>query len=200
MIHYIRGTLAMKLEDCIVIETGGGVGLEISVSANSRLYLSDIGEEVIAYTAMTVREDDISLYGFEDTAGLELFNKLITVNGVGAKAALSILSSVPPAQLKRAIVFEDAEMLTRANGIGKKTAQRIVLDLKDKLGAVSVPDDDGGPALTYDDIAASDEKAEATEALIALGYSRSEAAAALMSMKDDEMTAEEYIKAALKKL
>ncbi len=132
MLHYIKGTLTMKYADKVVIETGG-IGFELSVPGNSGLYLAKEGTDVTAYTAMIVKEDDISLCGFSDENELELFNKLITVNGVGAKAAMAILSAMPADEIRKAILFEDAVTLTKANGIGKKTAQRIVLDLKDQL-------------------------------------------------------------------
>ncbi|MEA4922791.1 MAG: Holliday junction branch migration protein RuvA [Eubacteriaceae bacterium] len=197
MIHYIKGKLTMKLETGIVLETGG-IGFEINTPSNSRFYLADIGEELTAYTATTVREDDMSLYGFDDSAGLELFNKLITVNGVGAKAALAILSSMPPSGLKKAIVFEDTAMLTRANGVGKKTAQRIVLDLKDKLDEIRPKD-----GIEAGDIAEpggdQSEKGQAVDGLIALGYSRSEAAGALLGAEEG-LSTEEYIKTALKNI
>jgi Holliday junction DNA helicase RuvA len=196
MIHYIKGTLTMKLDDRAVIETGG-IGYEIYVPANSELYMAAEGSDVMVFTAMIVKEDDMSLYGFSDEPGLRLFNELITVNGVGAKAAMAILSSMPAEDIRKAIVFEDVSMLTRANGIGKKTAQRIVLDLKDRLGSP-----DGGYNSGEDAAAAlaGDSRAEAVDALISLGYSRSEASAALLGVRDDDLSSEEYIKLALKKI
>ncbi|MDF3003461.1 MAG: ruvA, partial [Bacillota bacterium] len=134
MFHYIKGVAAMRFEGGIVIETGG-IGYEIFVPDNSPVYLAESGQTVMVYTVMAVREDDVSLYGFHDKETLELFKKLITVNGVGAKAAMSILSIMPAGEIKKAIVFEDAAALTKANGIGKKIAQRITLELKDKMGA-----------------------------------------------------------------
>lgn len=144
------------------------------------------------YTAMIVREDDISLYGFTERDSLSMFRKLMTVSGVGAKAALAVLSAMPLSELSRAIVFEDVAALTRANGIGKKTAQRIVLDLKEKIDVtetgVSVPDTD---------VAAGSAKEEAIHALIYLGYTKSEAMTAMIGITDPDLTAEEYIKKAL---
>ena len=198
MIHYIKGTLEIKLPESVVIETGG-VGFKISVPSNSRLYMTQEGTEISVFTYMNVREDDISLYGFDDEEGLMLFEKLITVNGVGSKAAMAILSAMPSGEVRKAIMYEDADMLTRANGIGKKTAQRIVLDLKDKVGTgadLTVPTGmaDSLPAAT------SDSKGEAIDALIALGYARAEAAEALVGIKEQDLTVEEYIKLALKKM
>lgn len=198
MIHYIRGSLEIKLPESVVIETGG-VGFKISVPSNSRLYMTQEGTEVSVFTYMNVREDDISLYGFDDEEGLMLFEKLITVNGVGSKAAMAILSAMPSGEVRKAIMYEDADMLTRANGIGKKTAQRIVLDLKDKVGTgadLSVPT---GMADSLS-AATSDSKGEAIDALIALGYARAEAAEALVGIKEQDLSVEEYIKLALKKM
>ena len=145
---------------------------------------------------MSVREDDISLFGFDEEDGLLLFEKLITVNGIGAKAAMAILSAMPASEVKKAIVFEDADMLTRANGIGKKTAQRIVLELKDKMKDITVED---LPGADIAPAASSSDKQQATDALMALGYSRTEAAAALVGAEDG-LSVEDYIKIALKNM
>jgi Holliday junction DNA helicase RuvA len=141
---------------------------------------------------MIVREDDMSLYGFSERDALELFQKLRTVNGVGAKAALAVLSAMPLVDIKKAILFEDATTLTRANGIGKKTAERIVLELKDKLSDVNGLTDLGNQ------VAAESGKNEAINALIGLGYSRMEAVSALSGIESSSLTAEEYIKLALR--
>ncbi|QAT42734.1 Holliday junction branch migration protein RuvA [Aminipila luticellarii] len=197
MLHFIKGTLAGNFPGGVVIETGG-LGYEVSVPDNSAVYLSKEGQQVMVYTAMIVREDDISLYGFADRESLQLFRKLMTVNGVGAKAALAILSALPITELQKAIVFEDAAALTKANGIGKKIAQRIVLELKDKLDATEAIV--GG--IPASDIAGAslNEKGEAVRALIALGYSKGEAVEALAGIEENDLTVEEYIKKALKRL
>ncbi|MCI9597095.1 MAG: Holliday junction branch migration protein RuvA [Firmicutes bacterium] len=200
MLHYIKGTLAIKSETGIVVEAGG-LGYEISVPANSSVYLAKEGEEITVYTAMMVREDDISLYGFGEKAALDTFRKLITVSGVGAKAALSILSAMPLHEVRQAITLEDAKSLTRANGIGKKTAERIVLELKDKFGTLedaSVPEGFSASAGAAD--SPGDNRTEAANALIALGYTRGEAINALAAVKEQDLTVEEYVKQALKKL
>lgn len=200
MIGYLIGILTMKTDAGILIETGG-IGYEVMVPGNSHLFLEKEGAEVKVYTAMIVREDDISLYGFSDMTSLQLFKKLITVSGVGAKAALSILSAMSVDEIRKAIVFEDSTMLTRAQGIGKKTAQRIVLDLKDKLGNLS--HNDGFSAESNADFAGMDgnnPRMEALAALTALGYTRGEAAAALAAITDNDLTTEAYIKQSLKKL
>ena len=195
MFRYIKGTIEMKLAQSVVVECGG-VGFEMAVPQNSRLYLAPEGSEVTVFTYMSVREDDISLFGFDDEDGLLLFEKLITVNGIGAKAAMAILSAMPASEVKKAIVFEDADMLTRANGIGKKTAQRIVLELKDKIKDITVED---LPGADIAPAASSSDKQQATDALMALGYSRTEAAAALVGAEDG-LSVEDYIKIALKNM
>lgn len=200
MLHYIKGTLAIKLEAGIVVEAGG-LGYEISVPANSSVYLAKEGEEITVYTAMMVREDDISLYGFGEKAALDTFRKLITVSGVGAKAAISILSAMPLYEVHQAIVLEDAKSLTRANGIGKKTAERIVLELKDKFGKLEgAPMLEGFSAPTGTEDSSGDERTEAANALMALGYTKGEAINALGAVKEQNLTVEEYVKQALKKL
>lgn len=200
MLHYIKGTLAMKLESSVVVEAGG-LGYELSVPANSSIYLAKEGEEVTVFTAMLVREDDISLYGFGEKASLDTFRKLISVSGVGAKAALAILSAMPLNEVHQAIVTEDAKTLTRANGVGKKTAERIVLELKDKFGQLEdavLPKGEEAAETVGD--SAGDNRAEAVKALLALGYTKGEAVNALAAVKETDLTVEEYIKQALKKL
>lgn len=199
MIGFIRGILAEKGEGYIIVDVGG-IGYEVAVPSNSSAYLSSLGSEIMVYTMMSVREDDVSLYGFSTKGELDAFKKLISVNGVGAKAGLSILSSFTLEQLKENIMFEDAKSLTRANGVGKKIAERIVLELKDRF-----TDPNGSyQEISNDESMANakhqDQRSEAAEALISLGYTRGEAMGALAKIKDDSYTAEDYIKAALKKL
>ncbi len=193
MIHYIKGTLAMKLDTGIVVETGG-IGYDISVPGNSPLYLRSEGDEIICYTAMIVREDDISLYGFADRESLELFRLLITVSGVGAKAAMSVLSALTSSQLRQAIALEDDKAIATANGVGKKTAQRIVLELKDRVSADNISYAEQQAVSPASD----DARSEAIKGLVSLGYSRAEAVSALAGA--EAATVEEYIKKALKNL
>lgn len=199
MIHYIKGQYVTQFEGGVVIDVGG-IGYEVFVPESSDIYRTSEGQNVMLYTYMAVREDDVSLYGFSDREGLKLFKQLITVSGIGAKGAMAILSSMSTEDCRRAIAFEDAATLTRANGIGKKTAQRIVLELKDKVDAplstagVSNADMPGAAIPT------TDARTEAINALIALGYSRSEAVAAMASVNDPDLTSEDYIKQALRQL
>ena len=198
MIGFLRGILAEKGDGYIVIDVNG-VGYLVSVPANSAAYLNAEGEEALVHTSMIVREDEMSLYGFSGKGELDAFKKLIGVSGVGPKAALAILSALTLDQLKQAIVFEDAKALQRANGIGKKSAERIVLELKDKFTAAA-PDGSYLDAGAADVVADQGGRGEAISALVALGYSRGEAASALASVPDNDLTTEEYIKRALKNL
>lgn len=199
MIHFIKGQFAGSFNGGVVIETAG-LGYEIFVPENSPAYLLHDGDIVKLFTKMIVREDDVSLYGFSQKEGLDLFEKLITVNGVGAKAALSIMSAMSINDVRTAIAFEDAAMLTKANGIGKKTAQRIVLELKDKIGDFASAEGLIGPDAKYNSADFTDERTEAMNALISLGYTKSEAVTALSKVTENDLTCEEYIKKALSRL
>jgi Holliday junction DNA helicase RuvA len=191
MIHYLCGSLSLDFDGGIVVETAG-VGYKVYVPDNSPLY-ADIGKDKITvYTVMVVREDDMSLYGFHNGDNLKLFQLLRTVNGIGAKVALSILSSIPADQIKKAIAFEDSNALTKAVGVGKKMAQRIVLELKDKIG------DTGGLSDLAQSTMVESGKAEAVNALIGLGYSRSEAISSVGAVGVEGLSTEEYIRLALK--
>ena len=197
MIGFLRGILAEKGDGYIIVDVNG-VGFYVNVPSNTGAYLKAEGEEVTVHTTMIVREDDISLYGFSGRGELDAFRKLITVSGVGAKAGISILSAFTLEQLKQAIAFEDAKSLQKANGVGKKTAERIVLELKDKF---AVDGSAGGVVMeTGQEAAPAGGRAEAVTALIALGYSRAEAMSALAGIPEKDLTTEEYIKRALKNL
>ena len=197
MIRYVKGIYSMNINGGIVVETQSGLGLEIFLPANSPIYRYGEGETIMVYTSMIVKEDDISLYGFHNRDNLEIFERLITVSGVGAKGAMSILGTLEAAELKRAIAFEDAKEISRANGIGKKTAERIILELKDKLAKTDIPAY-VPPADTAD--VSSDSRSEAITALVTLGYTKAEAFNAVASINDEGLSSEEYIKKALKNL
>ena len=139
MIQYIKGIYGGRFPGGVILETNG-IGYMVHVPENSTIYVAEEGQSVKAYTRMIFREDDVSLYGFSNPEELRFFDQLITVNGVGAKAALSILSILPPSEIQKAILFQDVALLTRANGIGKKTAERIVLELKDKIDKSVISD------------------------------------------------------------
>jgi Holliday junction DNA helicase RuvA len=200
MIYSVRGKLLAKFDGRVVIEAGG-IGYEIAVPDNCDVYLRGEGDEAMVYTAMIVKEDDVSLCGFSDRESLSLFRKLLTVGGVGAKAAMSVLSALPLAELKKAIVFGDAAMLTRANGVGKKSAERIILELKDKLEFSAESGAMAGARLSREaDARDEDPRAQAAEALIGLGYSRAEAFSAVAGVTDEGLGVEAYIKQALKRV
>ena len=138
MIRFIKGKFYPQADGSVVVETASGIGFSMMIPANCPLYKHYEGEEVKAYTYMAVREDDISLYGFSSTDELELYTKLISVSGVGAKVGIAIMSIMPVDQLKHAIASGDAKTIATANGVGKKTAERVIIDLKDKVGDVEV--------------------------------------------------------------
>ena len=196
MIRFVRGIFHPGLGGEVIVETASGMGFEIHIPSNSPLYKKMEGEEVKIFTSMIVKEDDISLYGFSDKESLELFELLITVNGVGTKAGMSIMSALPPAELKSAIAMGDAKSISKANGVGKKTAERVILELKDKVGDF----DANAVSLGDVQIVTGDERSEAVAALMALGYNKNEAASAVGKVKDDNLACEDYIKQALKNL
>lgn len=193
MIAYIKGVVTQTLPGSVVIENNN-IGYCVHVPDNSSAYLTKDGEIITLYTAMLVREDDISLYGFTDTQSLAMFNLLLTVNGIGAKAALAILSALNLSELKKAIAFEDAALITKANGVGKKTAQRVCLELKDKVG----PAEDIAGGISEVNIEKGSPKEDALAALMSLGYSKTEAMSALIGITEKDLSAEEYIKRALR--
>ena len=200
----------MTFENSIIVENASGIGFEIFLPAGSPLYRYGEGEEIMVFTSMAVKEDDISLYGFHNREALELFELLTTVNGIGAKAAMAILSALSPEELRRAILFEDAKEISRANGVGKKTAERIILELKEKIGKMSGGFGDTAAAADFaggaagaggaGDGSGGDNRVEAINALIALGYSKAEAFSAISQVPEEGLSCEDYIKKALKHL
>ncbi len=199
MYYYISGTLAMLETNTAVIDAGG-VGYFLNVSGNTVGKLSnEKSDKVKLYTHLAVREDAMELYGFADEEELTLFRLLLSVSGVGAKSAISILSLMRPDQLVYAVTTGDTKSISKAQGIGGKTASRIVLELKDKLAkaipaAENVLDFAGG-----DDAGATSNLSEAVNALTVLGYNRSEALSALRGV-DPSTEIEVMIREALKNL
>jgi len=195
MIRFIKGKFHPLTDGTAVIESSSGIGFLVYLPANSPLYKNLEGDEVKVFTAMLVKEDDVSLYGFDGKEDLDLFKLLITVNGVGAKAAMAIMSILPAAELRRAIAGGDVEAIKAASGVGKKTAERVILELKDKVGDFgelsAAPS--GEQSFNF-----GNERTEAVSALITLGYSKSEAETAVGRVVDDSLSCEEYIKRALK--
>ena len=201
MIRQIRGKYVRYEKNAMIIESGGGIGFRVFVSDTSDCLNAKEGDEILVYTYMQVKEDGMSLYGFSDEEDLFFFEQLINVNGVGPKAALAILSTGTANQIKGHIVNKDAAALTKAQGIGKKTAERIILELCDKVSAVPV---DEKAEISVGDIAgnsiSSSEKTNAVLALTTLGYSRNEAEDAVSHITETDLSTEEYVKKALRYL
>lgn len=186
MIAILQGSIYAKLNDALIVMVGG-VGLRV-LAPQPLLRASRVGEPIVLHTHLVVREDELSLIGFASDDELDLFHKLITVSGVGPKLALSALSNMAPDALRMAIGQERAELLARVPGIGKRTAGKIVLELKDKMGEVEVSE--GLAALTEADAAVID-------ALTALGYSIVEAQRAVQALPRDVTDVEERLRRAL---
>lgn len=170
MIDYVTGRIAEKGIGHVVLDVGG-VGLHIALSTGALAALPAEGDSVTVRTHLQVREDELSLYGFSSTDEKSLFERLITVSGVGPRVALSALSSFSPTAFAEAVAREDVALLSSIPGVGKKTAQRIIIELKDKLG---VPDLPAGGART-----SSGAHTEARDALLGMGFSSAEVATAL---------------------
>lgn len=199
MYEYIKGKYIGINKDYVIVENNG-IGYKIFTSGATMAELPKVSEEVQLYLEQIVREDFIGLYGFKDREELEMFKLLISISGVGAKAALSLLSISRINNLKYAILMEDDKHLCRAPGIGKKTAGRIILELKDKIKTDEVSE---GVDIQqgFEDIAPSNSNAigEALGALLALGYSEKEAENALKKVNRQE-SVENIIKECLRVL
>lgn len=198
MYAYFKGKIAAKEPDLVIIEVAG-IGYNIRISSGTASLLPPVGEEAKLYTHTAVREDAIALYGFLTKDDLDIFKLLIGVNGIGPKGGQSILSVMSPDELRFAILSGDAKMIAKAPGIGTKTAQRIILDMRDK---VSLEDTlHMGEEEVRVDPSVSDALREAVEALTALGYGVTEATRAVKAVKDaEQMTVEDILKASLKHL
>jgi Holliday junction DNA helicase RuvA len=199
MYAYIKGSLEMVGMDYIVVEAGG-IGYKIFTSLSTLQAIGQTGKEVKVFTYQYVREDMISLYGFMTQEELGMFQLLLTVSGVGPKAALSLLSTVSPSKFGLAVITDDTKTLTRAQGVGAKMAQRIILELKDKIKkeqlAVSQNPDFDAAAVS----GSSSRLSEAISALMVLGYTQGEASNAVSGVYSDEMDLETIIKNSLKSL
>lgn len=193
MISYIKGTVAYIGSDCIVVDNNGiGYNIQVSPATSSSVVME---KEVRIYTYMNVKENEMSLFGFLTKEELNMFNMLISVNGVGPKSAVAMLGTLSPSQLALAIATEDIKVLSVGQGIGKKIAQRIALELKDKIGADTIST---GAELVQKVDVATGERAEALSALMALGFTKNEAENAIKAVFVNNMTTEEIISKALK--
>ena len=200
MFYHLQGELCLADATGAVVDCGG-VGYQVTVSANTANALSDkLGQKVKLFTYLAVREDGVELFGFRTREELSCFKLLITVSGVGPKAALSILSVMTPDRFSFAVCTEDAKALAKAPGIGAKTAARIVLELKDKISKDTVSGIGANMSAPAAPAGKQDQGklSEAIDALTVLGYSRSESLDALKSLDLTKLTLEQIITAALK--
>ncbi len=200
MIGYIKGTIAEKLEDRIILDNQG-IGWEILVPAVMLDSGIRVGDELKLYTFLHVREDAMQLFGFFSRDDLEIFGLLLNVSGIGPKGAMGILSTLSADDLRFAVLADDAAGIARAPGIGKKTAQKLILELKDKFKLDEAFEKKLGhaqePAVQH--AAADSAESDAVQALVALGYSGTEALQAVKKVQvDDTMDSEAILRAALK--
>ena len=203
MIASVKGKLEDVTAESVIIDVNG-LGIEAIVPTTVISRLPKLDENVRLYTYLHVREDVMQLYGFLEKEDLDFFKLLITVNGIGPKAAIAVLSSMPADILTFAILSEDTKTIEKAQGIGAKTAKKLVLELKDKVGIIKTPENTNSE--TYDNVGLtiginSEIKEEAIQVLVALGYSRTEAIKAISMIEiTEEITSEELVKLALKNL
>ena len=196
MIAYIKGSLEIKSKEYIVLDVGG-IGYKIFMSGTAINELEK-GKELKVFTYMRVREDDISLYGFLNNEELVTFELLLGVGGIGAKSALSILSNITPSKFALAVISNDVSLLKKLPGIGAKTAQRIILELKDKMGTQDAIELDNNAENVV--IKLDNKAQDAAEALSVLGYTRKDIEVVLEKINTQGLTVEEIIKQGLKYL
>nr|WP_251855616.1 Holliday junction branch migration protein RuvA [Clostridium sp. MD294] len=190
LISYIKGIITYKSNSFVVIECNG-IGYKIFVSSATLSHLNE-KETIMIYTFMNVKEDDISLFGFLTQQEQTIFHQLLSVSGIGPKGALAFLSEMTPEEIIIAILSEDIKTLSKAPGIGKKTAQRLILELKDKVKSEEITQQTSQKDTS--------QKWEAIEALTSLGYSRSEAMQAVNACYKEGLSVEEILKLSFKKL
>ena len=194
MFAYIKGSLEMKFKNYIVIDVGG-LGYKIFMAENSINTIGDIGDTVKVFTYYRVREDDVSIYGFKTQEELRMFELLLSVSGVGAKSALVMLSCIEPSEFAIAVISNNVKLLTQVPGIGTKSAQRIILELKDKIKAEQ----------SEEQIEQSQEKTskinenvqEAISGLMVLGYSKKDIEKAIEHLTVESLSVEDLIKKGL---
>lgn len=200
MYSYIKGELVEILDDTIVVEAGQ-IGYNIHIPASMIDDFTGTGQEVKIYTYLQVKEDDMQLYGFLTRDDLNIFKLLLGVNGIGPKGALAVLSVMTPDDLRFAVLGEDAKAIAKAPGIGNKTAQRVILELKDKLSLEDAFEAKTAHVAEANVNSLSSVKNEAVQALTALGYSSSEALKAINGVElNENITVEEVLKEALKQM
>ncbi len=192
MIAFLTGRVVAKRTSYALLDVSG-VGYRLSMATGALAALPAVGDEVTIWTHLHVREDEISLFGFESEDEKQAFEQLITVSGVGPKVALSALSAMSADTIARAIAAEDDKLIATIPGVGKKTAQRIVLDLKDKIGSRELGSSsrESGPSAAA---------AEASDALLGMGFTSAEIAIALQGRSEDARDTQSIIRYALKRL
>ena len=194
MFAYIKGSLEMKFKNYIVIDVGG-LGYKVFMAENSINSIGEIGDNVKVFTYYRVREDDISIFGFKTQEELRMFELLLSVSGVGAKSALAMLSCIEPSDFAIAVISNNVKLLTQIPGIGTKSAQRIILELKDKLKAEQ---NEEQIAETKIKSAKTNENVqEAISGLMVLGFSRKEIEKAFEHLTVETLSVEELIRKGL---
>jgi len=188
MIGFLEGKIELSTDKFIIVNVNG-VGYKIFISLNTFKNLPKKHEKVKLYTYLYVREDKMQLYGFLNQEELEFFELLVSISGIGPKGALAILTVASVKTLKRAIISGESEILTKVSGVGKKMAEKVVLELKNKIGDISAED---GEKISFDN--------ETIDALVALGYKLTEARDALRKIPEDIKDIGEKVKQALKVL
>lgn len=197
MIYSLTGELTYIGDQFLVVECGG-VGFKCFTSVATAANAGRISDQIRLYTYLSVKEDALDLYGFKTENELRAFKLLISVSGVGPKAAVSILSEMSADKLSLAVAAGDTKAITRANGVGKKIAERIVLELKDKMAGVTLSSSESSVSAAAS-VAEDSPAGEAVAALVALGFSKSDAAAAVGAM-DSSLPADEMIRQGLRQL
>jgi len=201
MIAYVKGPIAYANDQSVVVDANG-VGYLIHISTSTLSRLPPCGAEVQIFTYMQSNENGQSLHGFLTQEEVRLFTLLISVSGIGPRVASQILATMSPSQVVIAIVADDAAALSKAPGVGKKTAQRVLLELRDKIKTADSWASAGGTEQAFAGLSTGtrSEKQDAMDALLALGYSRTEAMQAVMEAAEEDMSADQIIRLSLKKL
>ena len=197
MLAYIKGSLEIKNNDYIVIDVGG-LGYKVNMSKKALDNVGNIGDKIKVYTYYRVREDDISIFGFNTNEELRMIELLLSVSGVGAKVALTILSNIEITEFALAVITDDVNKIVKIPGIGKKSAQRIILELKDKLKAQELAEtEEQGETKEYREEENNEAQEEAIAALQILGYSKKDIEKAFAKLANKNVSVEELIKKGL---
>lgn len=198
MYAYLIGKVAEIEEDNLVLEVGN-IGYNVKVPGSVAAQLPPVGQQVKVYTYTSVREDALQLFGFLTKDDLRMYRMLITVSGIGPKGGLSLLGAMSADEIRMAVLTQDAKAIAKAPGIGNKTAQRLILDLRDKISLEDAFSPEQGSAVQGTGVL-DQARNEAVEALTALGYPASDALRAVKAVEQEDMDVEALLKAALRKL